>query len=51
MLHPQQKRKIVAPPLMQGFKPFGTPRRKLESLILQYGEYETIRLLDIEGIM
>jgi predicted DNA-binding protein (UPF0251 family) len=51
MPRPQQHRKIVSPPLMQGYKPFGIPRRELETVILQFDEYETIRLLDYEGLM
>lgn len=51
MSRPKQERKIDAPPLMQGFKPFGIPRSELESVVLQYDEYEAIRLLDYEGLM
>lgn len=51
MPRPQQHRKIFSPPLMLGFKPFGIPRRELESIILQYDEFEAIRLLDYEGLM
>lgn len=50
MPRPKQFRKMVSPPLMQGFKPFGIPRSALESVILQYDEFETIRLLDYEGL-
>jgi len=35
---------------MQGFKPFGIPRRLLSSVSLQFDEYEAIRLLDYEGM-
>lgn len=51
MSRPQQFRKIASPPLMQGYKPFGIPRRELESVILKFDEYEAIRLLDYEGLM
>lgn len=49
---PRQKqfRTIVSPPLMQGFKPFGIPRSELEQVILQFDEYEAMRLLDHEGL-
>jgi predicted DNA-binding protein (UPF0251 family) len=36
---------------MMGFKPFGVPCSKLEELVLQYDEYEAIRLLDYEGLL
>ncbi len=51
MPRPQQYRKIASPPLMQGFKPFGIPRREIDSVVLKYDEYESIRLLDYEGLM
>ncbi len=51
MPRPKQSRKIVSPPLMQGFKPFGIPGSALETLVLNFDEYETIRLLDYEGLM
>ena len=51
MPRPKQFRKIDAPPLMQGYKPFGIPRSELETVILHFDEYEAIRLLDYEGLM
>lgn len=51
MSRPKQFRKIVSPPLMVGFKPFGIPRAQLEEVVLHYDEYEAIRLLDYEGLM
>lgn len=51
MPRPKQDRKIVAPPLMQGYKPFGIIRKDMEPVVLQYDEYETIRLLDYEGLL
>ncbi len=50
MARPKQNRKIVSPPIMQGFKPFGIPRSELDELVLQYDEYESLRLLDYEGL-
>lgn len=35
---------------MMGFKPFGIPVSKLESVRLLYDEYEAIRLLDYLGL-
>lgn len=51
MPRPKQFRKILSPPLMVGFKPFGIPRRELEEVILHYDEYEAVRLLDYEGML
>ena len=51
MPRPKQFRKIVSPPLMTGFKPFGIPRAQLEEVVLHYDEYEAVRLLDYEGLM
>lgn len=50
MPRPKNSRKIVSPPLMQGFKPFGIPRRELETIVMSIDEYEAIRLLDYEGL-
>ncbi len=50
MPRPKQDRKISNPPLMQGFKPYGIPRRSVSSVSLQYDEYESIRLLDYAGM-
>jgi predicted DNA-binding protein (UPF0251 family) len=36
---------------MQGFKPFGIPRKDLETVVLKFDEYEAIRLLDYDGLM
>ena len=46
----KQDRKICNPPLMQGFKPYGIARHNVTSVSLQYDEYESIRLLDYEGM-
>ena len=50
MSRPKQNRKISIPPLMQGFKPFGIPRKMLKEVTLLYDEYEAIRLVDYEGL-
>ena len=50
MSRPKQCRKIVSPPLMLGFKPFGIVRLTSERVILRYDEYESVRLLDYEGL-
>ncbi len=51
MARPKNNRKIDSPPLMLGYKPFGIPRRELDLVVLQYDEYEAMRLLDYEGLM
>ncbi len=51
MPRPKQHRKVFAPPKMQGYKPFGIPRAKLGSVVLQVDEYEAVRLLDYEGLL
>lgn len=51
MPRPKQCRRIGAPPLMRGFKPIGIQRTSLKEVMLQYDEYESIRLLDYEGLL
>lgn len=36
---------------MVGFKPFGLPGANIEKVVLQYDEYEAVRLLDYEGLL
>jgi len=36
--------------MMEGFKPFGVPLKKLEPVILLFEEYEALRLLDYLGM-
>lgn len=43
-------RKITMLPPMEGFKPFGIPMRQLQSVVLLYEEYESIRLADYENL-
>ena len=50
MPRPKQDRKISNPPLMQGFKPYGILHNTLNPLSLLFDEYESIRLLDYEGL-
>lgn len=50
MPRPKRHRKICTPPKMRGFKPFGIPAHELETMMLQYDEYETIRLCDYENL-
>lgn len=51
MPRPKQCRKIGSPPLMKGFKPYGINISDSESVFMQYDEYETLRLLDYEGML
>jgi predicted DNA-binding protein (UPF0251 family) len=46
MPRPEKNRKIAQPPIMKGFKPFGIPRWKLETIQLSFEEYESIRLVN-----
>jgi len=50
MPRPKNHRFVSHPPKMQGYKPFGIPRTQLESVKLQFDEYEAIRLLDYDGL-
>jgi len=50
MPRPKQNRTISTPPIMLGYKPFGIPKSALESVTLLYDEYESIRLLDYQGM-
>ena len=50
MPRPKQNRRISTPPIMLGYKPFGIPKSALESVTLLYDEYESIRLLDYQGM-
>jgi predicted DNA-binding protein (UPF0251 family) len=48
MARPQKNRKICNPPKMQGFKPFGIAFCKTEHILMQYDEYETIKLVNYD---
>lgn len=50
MPRPHKSRKICNPPKMQGFKPFGIAFCDSEQILLQYDEYETIKLLNYEKL-
>lgn len=50
MPRPEKNRTILQPPLMKGFKPFGIPRCKLDTIILTFEEYESIRLVNYENM-
>lgn len=46
----KRQRRITRPPVVEGFKPFGIPRRELDSITLLFEEYEAIRLADYEKL-
>lgn len=50
MPRPKQHRRMCNPPKMQGFKPYGIPLKELETVVLLFEEYESVRLLDYEGL-
>jgi uncharacterized protein len=45
MPRPKKKRKVNNPPKMLGFKPFGIAFCETENIIMQYDEYETLKLV------
>ncbi len=48
MPRPRKSRKICNPPKMKGFKPFGLPLCKLESVQLTFEEYESIKMINYD---
>jgi len=42
MPRPKRERLICNPPQMQGFRPFGIPMDKIETVTLTFDEYESI---------
>jgi uncharacterized protein len=50
MSRPIRNRKILNPPKMAGFKPFGMPLSELGSVKLQYDEYESINLVNYQNL-
>jgi len=50
MSRPQKSRKICNPPKMQGFKPFGIALCEAENIIMQYDEYESIKLVNYDNL-
>lgn len=50
MPRPKKKRKVNHPPKMLGFKPFGIRFRETEKILLQYEEYETIKLVIYDNL-
>jgi uncharacterized protein len=50
MPRPIRNRKILNPPKMAGFKPFGMPLSELGSVKLQFDEYESINLVNYQNL-
>jgi predicted DNA-binding protein (UPF0251 family) len=45
MPRPKKKRKVNNPPKMHGFKPFGIAFCDTEQVVMQYDEYESLKLV------
>ncbi len=50
MPRPVRSRKILNPPKMAGFKPFGMPLCELKSVKLNFDEYESINLVSYQNL-
>jgi uncharacterized protein len=50
MARPQKNRKICKPPKMFGFKPFGIAVCDNENIIIQFDEFEAIKLVNYDGL-
>jgi predicted DNA-binding protein (UPF0251 family) len=50
MPRPKKKRKVNHPPKMLGFKPFGIRLCSTEHAIMQYEEYETVKLVIYDNL-
>ena len=50
MSRPIRSRKILNPPKMAGFKPFGMPLCEIESVKLHFDEYESINLVNYQNL-
>jgi predicted DNA-binding protein (UPF0251 family) len=48
MARPHKNRKILNPPKMKGFKPYGIPSCEIEPIKLKFEEFESIRLVNYE---
>ena len=50
MPRPTRNRKIIDPPKMSGFKPFGMPLCELEVLELHFDEFESIKMINYQDL-
>jgi predicted DNA-binding protein (UPF0251 family) len=49
MPRPFKNRKVFNPPKMQGFKPFGIALCDSENVVIQFDEYESLKLLNYDN--
>lgn len=50
MARPFKNRKVFNPPKMQGFKPFGIALCDSENVVIQFDEYESLKLLNYDNL-
>lgn len=50
MSRPPKNRRITDPPKMLGFKPFGMASCDMESVMLQYDEYQCVKLVNYDHL-
>jgi predicted DNA-binding protein (UPF0251 family) len=50
MPRPFKNRKVFNPPKMQGFKPFGIALCDSENVVIQFDEYESLKLLNYDNL-
>ena len=50
MPRPFKNRKVFNPPKMQGFKPFGIALCDSEDVVIQFDEYESLKLLNYDNL-
>ena len=50
MARPFKNRKVFNPPKMHGFKPFGIALCDTENVIIQFDEYESLKLLNYDNL-
>lgn len=48
MPRPAKYRRIDQPPIMKGFMPYGIPACKLETLVISFEEFESLKLVSHE---
>jgi predicted DNA-binding protein (UPF0251 family) len=50
MPRPRKCSTICSPPVMKGFKPYGMPSCRMESIKMTYEEYESLRLVNYDKL-
>jgi len=51
MPRPQKSRRLLQPPLMKGFKPFGMALCELDSIQMTFEEYESLKFIHYDRLM